>query len=131
MKKLLLFAVLTSLLYSCSKENLDSDVLIRIQNQTSQTLDKTIIYSETGNINTATVTYGNINMGNSSEYQSHGSMYPAFYYDLNFIGSDAHWTNIPRCPAEFQEGRPLPAGRYTLVVTIDDSGYPVVELVKD
>lgn len=129
MKKLLLFATLITILYSCSKEKQEGDVLIRIQNQSGLTALNAKIYSQLPSGGEEVErSYGNINSGQSSDYKSHNIVYPQIFFTLTLSDNSQLENRFKRCDTGI---KPLSSGTYSLVIRSDADNKPFVELIKD
>ncbi len=122
---LILVAVL--FLFSCSKEQHDTAILIRVDNQSSKKLEEVRITSFSPNAGVETEKrYGSVPAGQTSSYLSHEEVFtiPLFQFTMRDVGH-FELANIP-CATGTSS---LSPGKYSLIIRGGD--YPDVYLEKD
>jgi hypothetical protein len=131
MKKLvLLLSFLSLLLNSCSKQDLENKVQIRINNQTGRNLTDISVFSQSSFSSLAANVekkYGNVANGKTSKYLVHGfvTYYP--FYKFNMQGAGILKTGMLRCGMGIGY---LDPGKYSLLIE-GDYNSPYIRFVKD
>ena len=129
MKKLLVLTAVISLLISCSKEKLEGDILIRVQNESSQNAESIVLISSTDHRNELNLerNYGNLGAGQGSDYKPHVFlMSDGLGYSFKLSGS-GEINSRPVCPVGASR---LSPGKYTLHIIEYQDGIQV-SLIPD
>ena len=130
MKKLILLpGLFTLLLISCSKQDLESKVQIRINNQTGRNLTDISVFSQSSSSAPTNVEkkYGSVSSGNTSKYLTHQSVRYYPFYRFNMQGAGEREMIMLRCGMGIGYLEP---GKYSLLIE-GDYNSPYIRFVKD
>ena len=113
-KTILLYLLLFSFqLFSCSKEDLENDILISINNQTGGKLTDVSVFSS-GSSGDFEARYGSIAANKTSKYQRHSSVEGSYpLYKLTLQDAGAIQCRMLRCGMGAYYLEP---GKYSLII---------------
>ncbi len=108
MRKLFIALFALSLLTSCSSDDADAPVEIRVSNDSTFTFDEILVSNKT---------YGSLAPGEDSQYQDYAVAYRYDYIRL-VIAQDT----VTYQPIDFVGETPLSGGKYTYSLDVDNLG---------
>ena len=114
MKKVIILSLLlfSFQLFSCSKQDIENNILIRINNQTGGKLTDVSVFSS-GSSGDFEARYGSITSNKTSKYQKHSRVayYPLYKFTLQ--GSGNCESRMNRCGNDLSYLEP---GKYSLLI---------------
>lgn len=122
----ILLSLLCCLFLSCSKENVESAVLIRVNNQIDARINHISIFSGSSDGQDGReVKYGSLAPGFASGYQQHWNVDGIPLFRFTLPDGTIHEVKQLRCTTPT-----LTPGKYSLLIS-DDLGYILVRFEKD